>query len=207
MKLAVFGATGQTGSHVVQIAIERGHEVAAMVRNPSKVALDHSHLRIVTGDADDETAIEAVLGGAEAVLSTMGSGNGTLQRFSANLLPSMERQGVSRVVSLVGAGVRDPADRRSLGRTFMLGLMRIVAGHVLQDAEAHAEALRGSGLDWTLIRPPRLTNGPVTGHVRSAPSLVLGPRHSISRADLAAFMIGVVESGQYINQAPMVVAD
>jgi uncharacterized protein YbjT (DUF2867 family) len=116
----------------------------------------------------------------------------------------MKAQGVRRIVSLVGAGVKDPADQTSLGRAVMLGLMSLVARDILSDAERHAELLRASGLDWTLVRPPRLTQGPRQGRYRHAPALKLGPGSSLSRADLAEFMLTLTTEGGYVGQAPMV---
>jgi putative NADH-flavin reductase len=106
-------------------------------------------------------------------------------------------------VTLVGAGVPDERDAGSLGRTVMRGLMKLVARHVLEDAERHAEIVRGSDLEWTLVRPPRLTDGPKKGEYRTG-YLQLGGTNTISRADLAAFMLRLAGEGRYVREAPMV---
>jgi putative NADH-flavin reductase len=106
-------------------------------------------------------------------------------------------------VTLVGAGVPDERDPGSLGRTLMRGVMKLVARHVLEDAERHAHTVRASGLEWTLVRPPRLTDGPRRGTYRTG-WLKLGPRESISRADLAEFMLHAAANGTFVRQAPMV---
>lgn len=205
MKLAVFGATGKTGLEVVRQALDAGHEVTAFARSPAKLRVEHEQLRVVQGDVlRDPAAIDEAVRGQDAVISTLGSGKGTLTTFARNVIPAMERHDVRRIVSLVGAGVPDAADQDSLGRTFMRTLMKVAARDVLADAEHHAELLRATGLEWTLVRPPRLTEGPQRGEYRHAPAMKLGPKSTISRADLANFMLELATGGGYVRQAPMV---
>lgn len=206
MKLVVFGATGRTGRLVVEQALRQGHEVAAVVRNAAKLGVNGERLNLVEANLEDTARIEGALAGADAVISALGSGQGTLTRFARIIVPAMQRAGVNRIVSLVGAGVAEPGDPSSIGRTIMLSVMKLLAGEVLADAAAHAELLRRSGLEWTLVRPPRLTDGPATGALTHGPALALGPAHQISRADLAGFMIEVEEKRLYIRQSPMVAA-
>lgn len=204
MRLAVFGATGKFGRHVVEQALARGHQVTAFVRDPSKLPSSPESLKVVQGDVSDLSAVEKAVRGTEAVISVVSSGHGTLTQFTPNIIKAMERTGVSRIVSLVGAGVTDAADQPSIGRTFMLTLMRIVARHVLDDAENHATDLRRSDLDWTLVRPPRVTEGSMTGRIKHGVTLRLGPSAVVRRSDVASFMIDVAESGEYLHQSPMI---
>ncbi len=96
----------------------------------------------------------------------------------------MRHDGVQRVVTETGAGVADARDPGGFGPAFMRGVMGVVAGTLLADSEAHVEAFRRSGLDWTAVRAPRLTNGPRTGGYQTG-YLSMGPGHSVSRADVA----------------------
>lgn len=204
MKIVVFGASGRTGRLVVEQALAAGHEVTAVVRDPGKLAIADEALRVVQGAADQPDTIGAAVLGAQAVISAVGSGKGTLTALAQNLVPAMSAAGVHRLVSLVGAGVSTPGDQHSLGRTVMLGLMHLVARDVLADAVQHAKDVEASSLDWTLVRPPRLTDGPATGRITHAAHMVLGPASSITRADLAAFMIELAVTGRYSREAPMV---
>jgi putative NADH-flavin reductase len=206
MRMAVFGATGRTGREVVRQALERGHEVTAFVRAPGRLGVEHERLHEVVGSVEDAEAVAGVVGGRDAVLSALGAGNGTLAAFARSVLPALEAEGSGggRLISLVGAGVRDPADTRSAGRAFMLALMRLAARDVLADAQRHAGLLRASGAAWTLVRPPRLRDGAARGRYRHAPSLPLGPTSTIARADVAEMMIEIAESGSYLREAPMV---
>jgi putative NADH-flavin reductase len=207
MKLTVFGATGKTGRHVVEQALDAGHEVAAFVRNPAKLELRHERLRVVQGDIADAAEVREAVRGQDAVISALGqtktSSKDVLTVAARHLVPAMQDEGARRLVTLVGAGVPDERDEGSLGRTLMRGLMKLVARHVLEDAERHAEIVRSSDLEWSLVRPPRLTDGPKQGEYRTG-YLQLGGTNTISRADLADFMLTLATDGRYVREAPMV---
>jgi putative NADH-flavin reductase len=217
MKLTISGASGKAGRHVVEQALEAGHEVTAFVRDPAKLGLSHERLGVVRGDITDEAKVREAVRGSEAVVSAPGqtrsSSRDVLTVAAGHLVPAMEEEGARRLVSLVGAGVPDERDTGSLGRTLIRGLMKMVARHVLEDAERHAELVRDSALDWTLVRPPRLTARARTGTYRDVPGrtgtyragyLQLGARNTISRADLADFMLRLASDGRYVREAPMV---
>lgn len=204
MRLSVFGATGKTGALIVKAALAADHEVNAFVRDPAKMTGTHERLHVVQGDAADADSVVRAIEGCDAVISALGSGHNTLTMFGEVAVPAMQRLSVKRIVSLVGAGVSEPGDPASIGRTIMLTLMGLIAKGVLEDASRHADQLRQSELDWTLVRPPRLADGEATGNIEHAPTLKLGPSRSITRADLAQFMLTVVTSDQYIRQSPMV---
>jgi putative NADH-flavin reductase len=207
MKVTVLGATGKAGRHVVEQALADGHEVTALARTPAKLDIRHERLRVVQGDVEDAERLEQAVTGADAVISTVGqtktSSPELLERLAQNLVPAMQKQGVRRLVTLVGAGVPDERDEGSLGRSFMRGLMKLVARKLLEDAERHAQIVRSSDLDWTLVRPPRLTDGERQGQYRTG-YLRLGPKESISRADVAEFMLDLAGNGRYVREAPMV---
>lgn len=204
MKLAIFGATGKTGRLILEQALAAGHDVTALVRDPSKVTARNQSLRVLQGAADQPHAIDIAVREADAVISAMGGGNGTLAVFGENVLAAMKRAGVSRVVSLVGASVSEPGDPKSLGRSMLHMITSLVAPSALEDGEKHARLLEGSDFAYTLVRPPRLTDGPATGRVRHGLDLRVSPLSSISRADLAAFMLRAAVDGLYVRAAPMV---
>lgn len=203
MKLAIFGATGKTGRLLVQQALAEGHDVAALARDPAKMGVTHARLRTVSGSVDQVDAVQDAVRDADVVVSALGSGNDTLTTFGENVIPAMRRGGVSRIVSLVGASVNEPGDPRSLGRTMLQGITRLLAPSSLEDGHKHAQQLEGTELAYTLVRPPRLTDGPATGRVQHG-VLQLGPTSTISRADLAAFMLRAVCDDLYVREAPMV---
>jgi putative NADH-flavin reductase len=164
-------------------------------------------LRIVKGDARQASAVADTIQGADVVISALGSGNETVTQFGRNAMAIMERTGPKRIVSLVGASVVMPGDNPpSISMRMLQLITRVFGGTMLEDGETHAREIAASTLDYTLVRPPRLTDGPATGRIQQAPSLDLGPTSSISRADLAAFLLEVAVEGKYIRAAPMVAA-
>lgn len=209
MKLVVFGASGRTGRALVQQALQRGHDVTAFARRADRLSDLPGGARVVEGDVYDAVTVRRAVAGSEAVLMALGhtktSAPDVLETAARHVIVAMEAAGVRRLVTVMGAGVQLPGEQRGLGGRFMVGLMRLFARKLLHDAQIHVDLVANSGLDWTVVRPPRLTNGPHTGRYRSG-NLRLGPFHKISRADVADFMLRLVEEGTYIGEAPNVTA-
>ncbi|MFP4597278.1 MAG: NAD(P)-dependent oxidoreductase [Persicimonas sp.] len=207
MKIAIFGATGKTGSHLVEQALEAGYEVTAFVRDPSKLEVDPERLRIVEGDVREAESVARAIEGADVVISALGhtptSKDDILSVAADHILAAMQEHEVERFITLLGAGVSLPGDPSSLGRKVMRGMMKLMVGKMLEDAQAHADKVRDSDLAWTIVRPPRLTDGLHTGEVEAG-YLKLGPSNKISRADLAEFMLSQVDDDTWTRQAPMV---
>jgi putative NADH-flavin reductase len=203
MKIALFGATGRTGGLIMERALSAGHEVTVLVRDPSKVR-PHEGLRVIEGDARRASAVADTVQGADVVISALGSGGDTVTQFGRNAMAAMQRMGVTRIVSLVGASVVVRGDRSSISMKMLRLITRVFGGTMLTDGEVHAKELAASPLGYTLVRPPRLTDGAATGRIQHGLTLNLGPTSSISRADLAAFLLEVAVEGRYVRAAPMV---
>ena len=207
MKLAVFGASGRTGRPLVEQALARGHEVRALVRDPAKLPLQHERLVLVRGDAMNAADVASTVAGTDAVLSVLGQTKGSpkdLQTVATrHMVAAMKAHGAGRIISLTGAGVRDPQDKpKPVDRVFGL-LLAVAARDVLRDANAHAEVLRGSGLDYTLVRGPRLTEGPRTGVYRVG-YVGKDSGTQASRADVADFMLRQLDDDSWVRRAPVV---
>ncbi|WP_207955773.1 NAD(P)-dependent oxidoreductase [Rubrobacter marinus] len=125
------------------------------------------------------------------------------ERGTEHIVAAMKQHGVRRLVSLTGAGVRDPGDRPKLVDRVFSGLLKVLQRDVLEDAERHAEVVRRSGLDWVIVRAPRLTDGAATGEYRVG-SVGENSGTKISRADVAGFMLRELTDDSYVGQAPMV---
>ncbi len=207
MKIVVFGASGRTGRPLVEQALAAGHHVTAFVRDPARLETRHERLTVVQGDVHDAARVREAVAGQEAVLSTLGlAPKGPRDVVSAGtraILAAMREHGVSRVVCESGAGVRTERDSRSAGATAMTTMLKLVARDVLRDAEASYQALKASDRAWVFVRAPRLTEGPRTGQYRTG-YLQLGPGATISRADVADFMLKELTDDTYLKQAPMV---
>ncbi len=207
MKLAVFGATGRTGKPLVAAALERGHEVRVLARDPAKLDVSQENLLIIHGDALNAADVAETVAGCDAVLSVLGQTKGSpkdLQTTATrHIVAAMKTHGVTRVISLTGAGVRDPNDApKFIDRVFGL-LLATVARSVIRDADAHAEVLRQSGLEWTLVRGPRLTEGPRTGSYKVG-YVGKDSGTQASRADVADFMLSQLDDDTWVRKAPMV---
>jgi putative NADH-flavin reductase len=213
MTLTVFGATGRTGRPLVEQALREGYAVRAFVRSRQKLAdqqaLTSDLLTPVEGDVTDAAPVAEAVRGADAILSALGHAEGAPDDVQTvgtrHIVRAMETHGVDRIISETGAGVSAPQDESHLGGRVMNGLLRLVAPKVAEDADGHAEVLRGSGRDWVIVRAPRLTNGAHTGTYREG-YLKLGPFDKIARADVADFMLREAdpEHQRWHQEAPMV---
>lgn len=208
MKLTIFGATDRTGQALVDQALAQEHDIVVFTRTASNMRQEHERLQVMEGNIREAEKVESAVAGADAVLSALRhtdeSAKNVLTIAARYLIRAMKRQDVRRLVSLVGPGVQDPKDpSHPLGERVVVGLLDLVARDFLEDAERHAELIRESDLDWTLVRTPRLTNGPHTGHYRTG-YFKLRPLDKISRADVADFMLGAVVRSEYVREAPLV---
>jgi len=207
MKVAVFGATGRTGRLLVERALGAGHEVVAFARDGSKLGLESGRLSVVEGDVRDGERVGAAVSGADAVLVALGHTKGSPEDVQTEgtrrIVAAMRESGVRRIVSLTGAGVRDEEDQPKVVDRAFVALLGRLQPAVLEDARRHAEVIRESGLDWTVVRAPRLTDGPHTGDYRTG-YVGRGSGTKVSRADVADFMLRQLEDETYLGRMPMV---
>lgn len=194
MKLIVFGGTGGTGRLAVTQALEAKHEVTAVLRKPEAFDLCHRNLEVVKGDVLLPATFKQAMNGKEAVLSALGVSHRNpttvYSEGTANIVEAMQAAGVRRLICLSSAGLLIPEDTPMLQRLVIRLVIQRMYRHAYEDMSRMEEKVRASSrLTWTVIRPPRLTNGPRTGSYRTAASKPLPGAVGISRADLAEFMI------------------
>jgi putative NADH-flavin reductase len=206
MRLAVFGASGRTGVPLVEQALGRGHAVTAFVRDRNKLPVEHDRLRVVVGDAYTGEGVDEAVADADAVASVMGqtsaSPDDLLTVAGGQILNAMERHGVERFVTLVGAGVRVEGERVSLAGRVIGGLLKVLNPAVLADAENHVEDVRRRDLAWTVVRAPRLSEGEPRGEYETGD--VAPGRKAVSRADVADFVLDVIENDWYVHNLPKI---
>jgi putative NADH-flavin reductase len=217
MKLTIFAATGGIGRQVLDQALAAGHDVTAVVRNPR--ALAGRPLRTVAADlaVADPAALEPAVAGADAVLSGLGprsrSDTGIASRGTRAIVRAMQATGVRRIVAVSAAPVgtvpspgrpdpprHDPGDGL-LTRRLVMPLLVAALRDVYADLALMEDELRASGLDWTVVRPPRLTDRPLTGTYRTAQGRNLRRGFLVSRADVAHLMLRVLDQPETIGQA------
>ncbi|MFC9288103.1 NAD(P)-dependent oxidoreductase [Streptomyces sp. NPDC057052] len=210
MRIAVLGANGPTGRHLVDQALAGGHEVVAVTRRPG-TPTPRPGLAVAVADATDQAAVEAAIDGADAVLSTVGTtfGKETVTTYSASaaaVTAAMARRGVERLLA-VSSNVMDPHWRPTGAHFFNHVLDPLVnrrLGRTLHaDMRRMEDVIRGTDLDWTLVRPSGLFDHPVvTGYLTSETS---ADGVFTARADLAAAMLRELEEGRYVRTAMGVV--
>ncbi len=227
MKLTIFAATGGIGRQLLEQAIASGHDVTAVVRNPAKLAAagfvpaertaaQGAGLRVVAADlAADSPALETAVEGADAVLSGLGprskSEAGVATRGTRAMIGAMQATQVRRIVVVSAAPIgtvpspgrpspprHDPGDGFFMRHLFSQ-LPKLALRQHYADLAQMEDALRDSGLDWTIVRPPRLTSKPLTSTYRTAYEQNLRGGWSVSRADVAQYMLRAVGQPETIK--------
>lgn len=194
MKLFVIGATGRTGQEIVRQALARGHEVTAFVRSPEKIILRNGQLATVRGDPMDENQLFDAMQNQEAVFSTLGPRKvfeqTSMLRDSAKATTrAMKRAGVNRLIVLSAAAHFPGALNR---------VASFIMSRHMQDSLAMEAVVQGDGLDWTIARPPRLTQeNSLTYRSREGAAPRMG--FTVSRKAVAAFMLDAVEQRKYFH--------
>lgn len=203
MNLTIFGATSSTGRHLVEKALQAGHEVTAFVRDESKLSMRHKKLKIVCGDALNAAQVENAVRGSDVVLSTLGpKGKPAVMAAEStkNIVSVMEKYGVKRLVLISVAGIPVPQDRRGFNPVSVL--IKLFLKNVFVDRENQLAVLEASNVDWVAVRVPRLTDEPAKGSVKAFfgnPS----PSMKVTRADAADFMLKQLTDDQWLRQAPI----
>lgn len=208
MKIVVFGSTGKAGQEVVKQALERGYQVVAYARNPDKIGIQHHMLTVTKGELNDIAAIEQAIAGADAVISLLGPGStlkgNALSEGVKNIVSAMEKHGVSRIIQIATTIVHDPNDKRDFKLDFMIRLIKIIQPNVYAEIVQISDAIRNPKLNWTLVRVPFLNENPLTKTLQVRYKGEMKGKTSLSRADLAWFMLEQVESIEYMNKAPFI---
>jgi putative NADH-flavin reductase len=199
MQLFILGATGHTGTQLVDLALARNHKVTAFVRSPEKIRQRHSLLRVVPGDPRNIDQLAESMERHDAVLSALGvrppqafRPHTVVRECAASTVAGMTGAGVQRLV-LVSAAVLFPM------KGLVYGFFRRLLKHIARDLGAAEEIVRSTALDWTIVRPPRLTGGSDEQYRAAPNSLPQGPLSMSFRA-VAAFMLDAVEQHSYARE-------
>lgn len=204
MRLAIFGASGATGRHLLEQALAASHQVTVLVRNPAALTSEGG-LVTVTGDARDPEKVKTTIAGQDAVLSALGAtklGPVTICTDAiTHILEAMSEHGVHRLIALSAYGAADSRNGSLYNR-----LLWLLQKERMLDKERMEELIKRSSVDWTLVRPPLLTNGPHTGKYHTGTRLPIKVTSHISRADAADFMLRQVADTAYLRSAATIVA-
>jgi putative NADH-flavin reductase len=246
MKLVVFGASGGTGTRLVQQALQQGHLVTAFVRDPAKLQLTHANLRVVRGDVLQPDTVDKAVAGQDAVLSALGTRlpmrvvvpiilacqiivraitlsrptalfvelgipilailvlsrrNTIVSEGTRNIVRAMEAAGIKRFVCESSLGVGD--SKWKMGIVHNLVAIPLFLRNIFADKEAQEQIIADSRLDWVIVRPGSLTNGPQRNVYRAGSEVGNWFMPSrISREDVAAFMLKELTDGEYLRKTP-----
>lgn len=205
MRLTIFGATGGTGTCLVRQALAAGHEVTAVVRDPARLTVPASpRLHTVTADVLDPASIVTSVAGADAVITAIGpraNGRTTISQDSVHsIIEAMSKAGTRRLITVSGTIAADDGDGPVL-RYLLKPLARATQlRYVCADMRRAEAEVRDSQLDWTIMRPPRLTGRPATGRYRTAVDRNPARAFSLPRADLAACILGLVHDQSAVHR-------
>ena len=219
MKLTIVAATGGIGHHLLEQAVAAGHDVTTVVRNPSRLPRElAAQVRTVTADlaTADPSELQPAFAGADAVLSGLGSrpgkDPGVASRGTRAIVAAMQATGVRRIVVVSAAPIgtvpspgrptpprHDPGDG-FLMRNLLAPLTKAALRRRYADLALMEDLLRDSGLDWTVVRPPRLTDKPPTGTYRTAYGRNVRRGLQVSRADVAHLMLRALDQPETIRQ-------
>lgn len=200
MKLAIFGATGATGTELVKQALEHGHTVTALVRNPAAL-VEQDHLHIISGDIHNLADVEKAVQGQEAVICALGARDlkPTMIRTEGTraIIDAMKKNNVKRLFIVSAMGVGESWKTLSLvNKAFFAILLKSAR----TDHEAQEAAVKACGLDWTIIRPSGLVNTPRTGVYRVGEN-ILAKTSQIARADVADLILKELQQNALIGKA------
>jgi putative NADH-flavin reductase len=207
MKLLIFGSTGSIGRQLVDQALEQGYTVTAFARNPAKLGIQHTNLKVVQGDVMDLASVEQAVQGQDAVLCVLGSSGqrkGTIRsEGTRQIIQAMEKAGVRRLICQTTLGAGDSwGNLNFFWKYIMFGafLREVFADHERQEKE-----VKQSHLDWTIVRPGAFVDGNRTGNYRHGfPSTDKTAKLKISRADVADFLLQQLANDSYLYKTPSV---
>jgi putative NADH-flavin reductase len=206
-RILVLGSTGATGLHLLEQAAARDFQVTALVRSREKLQARGDALRIVLGDVvSDSTDVGAAYANQDAVVSALGVGrsfksNGLIAQAAPRIVAAMREHGVRRLVFTSAFGVGPTwQDTPFVPRLFIKTMLR----NIYADKAAGEQAIKNSSLDWTIVYPTGLTNGPRTGAVRVGERLRLTGFPTISRADVAAVLLDQINDPRFVRKGILV---
>lgn len=200
MKVVVFGGTGRTGQHVLTELARAGHDITLYGRRAPQGWVG----KAITGQLDDRRAVAHALQGADAVVCALGS-----SRTGAVCLPASRSVIAARIpglryITVAGAAVDVPGDAKAMVDRIIGGIFRVLMRKMLAERQAEYQDLAASDLDFTMLRPPMLTDGPATGNWVLSSDTPVSKR--IARADVAQAMVAALERKDLIRTAPFIAA-
>ena len=208
----VIGASRGIGLETVKRALDAGHRVRAFARGAASIPLDAPALEKFAGDALDKTRVAAAVAGTDAVIQSLGAAKGLQALLSGTtlfskatriLIDAMRENGVRRLVTVTGLGAGDSRGHGSF--VYDAILFPLILKRVYDDKDVQEQMIRASGLEWTIARPGLLTSGPATGQGRALADPKDWRAGSISRADVADFLVREAFERRFLGKTPLLI--
>lgn len=198
MKIVVFGSTGGVGRAVLDEALASGHDVTAVARDPSALGLRHDRLDVRRADVFDDASVEAAVGGHDAVVSALGVGSSRASTTlysdgTGAIIRAMRATGVDRMICVSAAGFIIDRHDSLLLRLLVKPLLMRVMREPYADMQRMEQIVRDSDVNWTVIRPAKLTDGEQSGEYRTAVGHNVASGYTISRRDIADCIVRRLE--------------
>jgi putative NADH-flavin reductase len=205
MKVVIFGASGKTGTLLTDQALAKGHQVTAFVRRADAMVQRHPNLKIITGNLDETYKLKDAIAGADACISTLGGGSLTKHAPEiiagiSRIISQMEHEGVKRFIYLSSIGAGE--SRYLMGPAIRFLIADVMLRVPLADHTTNEQSLEKSKLQWTVVRPGGLTDGPKAENLNyGTEKIKLKGSSKISRANVASFILNQLSETDFINKS------
>jgi putative NADH-flavin reductase len=207
-RIAIFGGSGATGKVLISHALDSGFKVRALARKANSIVSGSDRVEALQGELSNPEDVAATMNGCSTAICVFGPRPPYVDVFcelaTANIIAAMRQLGIKRLVCQTGGMIGDYRANRTFPFQWMADAFRRHSPQIAADRLGQERAVIQSELDWTIVKPPRLTDGAARGRWRADADVRLGMLSSITREDLAAFLIGEIEHPQFIRQAVFV---
>lgn len=205
--IALLGGTGRTGLLVAEQALEQGYRLRILARTPERFPITHPGITLIKGDVTQRRDIQTTLEGADCVISVLGHTKHSSPNFQTQAMhyisEAMHYLGLHRILVLTGSGVIFKGEKESLGSKLVSWGIQAVAPNRFTDGQLQCEFLLSTSLQYTIVRAPMLTNGKLTARYNYG-NLKIGMFSTISRADVAHFLMKSLQEALFIGEAPFI---
>lgn len=208
MKIAIIGSTGFVGKILLSKATGRGHKVKALVRNPEKLGDFKNKVEAVKGDMFVSADLKKLVEGADAVISVAGppmAGKFDYRQYEnamLSLTEAMKSAGIKRIITIAGASIKLPGESLGFKRKFLRVMLKILASKVVKLKDSEAKILFESGLKWTIVRPPLISNGNAGSNIIALENGLAGMKVNVE--DIVDFILNNLLSEEWVCKAPTV---
>lgn len=206
-RILILGATGRLGKVIVSQLLDDGYKVTVLVRNPQKIQIAHSNLKVQIGEVTSSHDLESALKGVGAVISVLGHGFRTpypiQEKTIKALIPEMKKAGIDRFVAVTGSDLYVEGDSDTLISKFQRFSLSSIDSYRIQDSISQQKLLEESGLDWTIVRTPVHSNG-----VKRKPVVTQKKPYiwqTIPRLTISEFIKECLKNGLYVRKFPIIV--